>query len=217
MGTPNQAEYERNERRQAAIEEQRINKEPLGDRQEAREAFREAMADDPAVVAERISCLIDGDYGLGQMLAAKEVVVNPRLNREAILTQMIGVFEWGCPRVMGTGAWKKLTPAQKKSLSAAVAVVVDGPGLYVTNRFTESMIHSRVADHPKPFATYEQAEDFAVDRYRHLLSLSLHYLLPVIVIASQSRRGAEWNQGDVLWIDGKSTGPVVDPRQQSLF
>ena len=126
MGIPSQAEYGRNERRSADIFEQRINKSPLRDRQEARAAFLEAMATDPATVAERISWLIDGHYGYGEMLAARQVVASPRMNHEAGLTQLVAVFEWQCPRVMAVDAWKKLTPAQKKALSAAVAVVVEG-------------------------------------------------------------------------------------------
>jgi len=124
MGIPSQAEYERNERTRAYNDEQRINRAPLGDRKAARDAFHEAMAEDPATVAERISWLLDGNYGYGQMQAAKEVVANKRLNREAILTQLVAVHEWQCPRDMARAAWTKLTPAQKKALSAAVAVVV---------------------------------------------------------------------------------------------
>lgn len=93
----------------------------------------------------------------------------------------------------------------------------DGPGLYVTNGFTGSAYRRRVADHPRPFAHYEEAEEFALGRLRYLMGLSLEYLLPVLVISSQSRHEAEAGAGDVLWADGRSTGPAVDPRQESLF
>jgi hypothetical protein len=121
---PSQAEYERNERSRAYADEQRINKASLGDRKAARDAFHEAMAEDPATVAERISWLLDGNYGFGQMMVAKEAVTAKRMNREALLTQSVGVFEWQCPRDMSRAAWTKLTPAQKKALSTAVAVVI---------------------------------------------------------------------------------------------
>jgi hypothetical protein len=93
----------------------------------------------------------------------------------------------------------------------------DGPGLYVTNGFTGSAYRTRVADHPGPFPSYEQAEEFALGRFRHLMGLSLDYLLPVLVIQANSRHEAEAGSGDVLWADGKATGPAVDPRQTSLF
>lgn len=121
---PSQAEYELNERSRVYKEEQRLEKEPLSDRKAARDAFHEAMAEDPATVAERISWILAGNFGYGQMVVAKETVANKRMNREAMLTQMAGVFEWNCPRTMCRDAWTKLTPAQKKALSAAVAVVI---------------------------------------------------------------------------------------------
>jgi hypothetical protein len=46
---------------------------------------------------------------------------------------------------------------------------------------------------------------------------SFDYLLPVVVIESRSRYEAEANEGNVLWIDGRSKGPTVDPRQTNLF
>jgi hypothetical protein len=93
----------------------------------------------------------------------------------------------------------------------------DGPGFYVTNGFTGSTIASRVADHPKPFATYEQAEDLADKKYREFVRYRFNYLLPVLVIEAASRGDAEEGRGDVLWVDGRSKGPAVDPRQQNLF
>ncbi len=125
MPIPSQAEYESNERLRAIRDESRIEKAPLADRKEAQAAFYEAMATDPAIVAERISWLIDGNYGYGQMQMAKQVVGSPRMNREAALTQLVAVFEWQCPRRMAIDAWKKLTGPQKKALSAAIAVVIN--------------------------------------------------------------------------------------------
>ena len=117
-------EYESNELRRARVDEQHIDQAPLSERKEAREAFHRDMAAAPEIVAERIGWMLDGNYGYGQMLMAKQILAAKRMNREAALTQLISVFEWQCPRRMGVEAWKTLTPAQKKSLSAAVAVVI---------------------------------------------------------------------------------------------
>jgi len=89
----------------------------------------------------------------------------------------------------------------------------------VTNGYTGgSVLRGRIADHPKPFATYEEAEEFAAGKYhRFTVEYSFHYLLPVVVILAESRGDAEQNAGDVLWIDGKYKGPPVDPRQMPLF
>lgn len=125
MPIPSQAEYETNERMRAFRDEQYIEKAPLTDRKEGQANFYHAMSTDPAVVAERISWLIAGNYGYGQMQMAKQVVGSPRMNREAALTQLVAVFEWQCPRRMAIDAWKKLTGPQKKALSAAIAVVIN--------------------------------------------------------------------------------------------
>lgn len=89
----------------------------------------------------------------------------------------------------------------------------DGPGFYVTNGFVGSATRTRIADHPKPFDTYEKAEEFATRRLQNFMEFSFDYLLPVIVIQATSRGSAEDMRGDVLWINGQSKGPAVDPRQ----
>jgi hypothetical protein len=124
MPTPSQAEYESRMFREAAAREREVDRAPLSDRREAQREFLSAMATDPAVVAERIGWLVDGNYGYGEMQLARRVVANPRMNRESALTQLVAVYEWQCPRRMAVEAWKKLTRPQKEELSEAVAVVV---------------------------------------------------------------------------------------------
>jgi len=119
-----QQEYEQNELRAAWRHEQQVDAAPLGDRKDAQREFLEAMRDRPAVVGERIGWLVDGNYGYGAMLKAKQVVASPRMNRRAALVQSVAVFEWQCPRRMAADAWKKLTPRQKKLLDDVVDVVV---------------------------------------------------------------------------------------------
>jgi len=124
MSIPSQAEYESNELAMARRDEERINAEPLNERKECQAAFLDAMATDPALIAERIGWLIDGNYGYGPMLLAKRIVASPRVNRVAALSQLICVFEWRCPRTMGIAAWKKLTKAQQRALDAAIETVI---------------------------------------------------------------------------------------------
>jgi hypothetical protein len=119
-----QQQYEARSLREAAAHEREIDSAPLADRKEAQAAFLEVIRDDPALVAERISWLIDGNYGYGEMLKAKQVVAMPRSNRIAALTQLIAVYEWMTPRSMAVAAWKKLTNAQKQELDRMVEVVI---------------------------------------------------------------------------------------------
>jgi len=118
-------EYGRRSLMEAYHHQQEVEKAPLSERQEARAAFQEAMATDPALVAERIGWMIDGNYGQGEMLKAKQIVASPRMNRRAALTHLVGVYEWKCPGNFAVDAWKKLNSGQKQALDAAVDVVIE--------------------------------------------------------------------------------------------
>jgi hypothetical protein len=124
MPIPTQAQYEQNELSLAVRDEELINQAPLSERKECQANFLEAMATDPAVVAERIGWMLDGNYGYGQMLMAKRIVASPRMNRVAALSQLACVFEWRCPRAMGVAAWKKLTKTQQRDLESAIETVI---------------------------------------------------------------------------------------------
>ncbi len=119
-GTPSQAQYESRERAEFNQLVRSKDKESLTERQEARDEFLGAMAERPGTVGERIEWLLDGNYGYGGMLIAKEVIANKRMNREAWLVGHVGAIDWNCPIAFGLGAWKKLSKAQKDALSAAV-------------------------------------------------------------------------------------------------
>ena len=119
-GAPSQAEYERRELTEARNKLTALRRAPLADRKEAQAAFFEAMRDDPKLVAERLGWLLNGSYGYGSMLMAKQVLASPRMNRSAALTQMVGAFEWMTPEDMVRAAWKKLSASEKAALERAV-------------------------------------------------------------------------------------------------
>lgn len=119
-----QAEYERRELREADQRLAAVERAPLPHRKEAAAEFLAAMRDDPALVAQRVGWLLDGNYGYGSMLMAKRVLGSPRTNRSAALTQMVGAFEWSSPSAMTRAAWKKLTKSQQAALERAVQAVI---------------------------------------------------------------------------------------------
>jgi len=124
MGIPSQHEYEQREIRAAQAQRAAVQRAPLRDRKEAQLAFFEAMRDDPALVAERLGWLLDGNYGYGAMMLAQTVLRQPRMNRQAALTQMIGVYEWQCPEDMTRAAWKRLSPGEAAALGREVRVAI---------------------------------------------------------------------------------------------
>lgn len=117
---PGQAEYERRELASAHRKLDDLRRAPLADRKEAQAEFLAAMRDNPEIVGERIGWLLGGNYGYGEMLLAKRVLGNPRLNRSAALTQMIGAYEWQVPEEMSRAAWKKLSSSEQTRLESVV-------------------------------------------------------------------------------------------------
>lgn len=102
-----------------------VEKAPLAERKEGAAEFARAMASEPRLVAERASWLLDGNYGYGSMLKAKQFMAS-RGNKEAWLVGHVGAIEWHSPMRMTQAAWKKLTPAQKQALSHAIKAVIHG-------------------------------------------------------------------------------------------
>jgi hypothetical protein len=124
MGIPGQHEYEQREIRAAHAQQLAVQRAPLVDRKEAQLAFFKAMRDDPGLIAERIGWLLEGNYGYGQMLLAKRILQSPRMNRQAALVQMIGVFEWQSPEDMTRSAWKRLSPGEQAALGREVRAAI---------------------------------------------------------------------------------------------
>ena len=122
-GVPSQADYERRERAEALRRLEEIRRQPLSDRKEAQATFLEALRK-PDLVAERLGWLLEGNYGHGAMLMAKQVLNSPRMNRSAALTQMVGAFEWMTPSDMARAAWNKLSAREKAALETAVRAAI---------------------------------------------------------------------------------------------
>lgn len=118
------AEYEQDERRRFLAGLERVEKAPLSERQEGRDAWVEALQA-PEFVAERIGWLLNGSYGQGSYAAALQVIGSPRMNVQAWLGQTIAAIEWHCPANFARAAWCKLTDDQKKTLADLIQKEID--------------------------------------------------------------------------------------------
>jgi len=116
---PTQAEYEHREAVEFHRQLKDAEKGTLSERRHAAMQFAEHLAHDPALVAERIGWLVDGNYGYGAYKAAERVLAG-RGNKEAWLVQTIGALEWQVPPRMTVQIWKKLSPAQREKLHKAI-------------------------------------------------------------------------------------------------
>jgi hypothetical protein len=119
---PSQAAYEQNELAAARRHEQEVDGSPLAERKENQANFLWAMRERPDIVAEQVDWLLEGNYGYGAKLMAFQAT--SRMNRPALFTQLIAVYEWMCPRRMAVDAWKKLSAGEKARLQAAVESVI---------------------------------------------------------------------------------------------
>lgn len=102
-----------------------LDRAPLAERKEACAELTDAMANRPAIVAERLDWLLAGHYGRGEYERAWMALgAGGRSNREANLMQLVAMYEWSCPSAMTRKAWKDLTTAQKGALSSALVEVM---------------------------------------------------------------------------------------------
>jgi hypothetical protein len=115
--------YEQRELADAARNEREIERAPLAERKEAQRAFFQAIKHSPEIIAERVSWLLEGQYGMGPMLQAHNVT--KRMNRPAAYCQIIAVLDHNCPRVMAVAAWKKLTAKEQTKLQQLVETAIE--------------------------------------------------------------------------------------------
>lgn len=102
-------------------------KQSLTDRKEAKATWFEALTKYPDLIPQRIDWLINGSYGYGEMLLAKEVLARTRSNRVAALAQLIACFEWGCDAASARSAFRQLTPEQQARVNNSIQAVIDKP------------------------------------------------------------------------------------------
>ena len=124
--------YENRELAEARRTETAVDKAPLADRKEAQTEFLESMRSRPDWVAEQVGWMLEGNYGYGPMLIARNVT--KRMNRPALWTQLVAVYNWQCPRAMAIAAWKKLSKREQAVLQEHLEQVADEYDQAVANQ-----------------------------------------------------------------------------------
>jgi hypothetical protein len=112
--------YETNERALYHKQLTRNESAPLAERKEAFADFASLLRD-PSALAVRVGFLLDGNYGYGSYVIAKEVVANKRLNRAAILSQMVAALECFCPGNYARKAYLALNADEKAAVDSVFA------------------------------------------------------------------------------------------------
>jgi hypothetical protein len=122
----NERAYDEAEAQALARQLANVESAPLADRQAARQAYHEAMRDDPDVVAERVEWLLNGSYGYGACVRAKAIKgAGRQANRVAQIGQLIAALEWQCPTGFACQAWNRLQASERERINAAVARAIE--------------------------------------------------------------------------------------------
>lgn len=130
--TPSQSEYHAREMRSMQAQLAANETAPLPDRKAATQEAFLVMRDNPALIADRIGWLFNGDYGYGAQHKAKQIIGSPRMNRVAALTQLLMALDHNTPMTGSIQAWKRLTPVQQKNLKDLIEMELAG-SRYATN------------------------------------------------------------------------------------
>ena len=121
---PSQAEYELNERGLFNAQIAAVEKSPLPDRKEGEKDFREAL-EIPGRMAERAEWILNGSYGFGAQLIAREVAANRRMNRAAWFGQVIAALDHGCPQAFAARAWLALPKMRQAQVNAEIIQAIE--------------------------------------------------------------------------------------------
>jgi len=121
---PTQYEYETNERARFNSDLRNVESAPLAHRKEGMKDFAESLTVDFRM-AERAEWILNGSYGFGCYLVAKEVAENKRMNRAAWFGQVIAALDHNCPADMARKAFLALPKEQQVKINAEIIKAID--------------------------------------------------------------------------------------------
>lgn len=121
----NNAEYERIEAARLRKDLQDIERAPLADRREAKEALVYSLKYEREVIIDRLDWLLNGTYGKGAYDAAHAIRQNKRMNRAAAIFQLLAALEWRCSAPMTRAAWLALPAKDGAALNLALVKALD--------------------------------------------------------------------------------------------
>lgn len=102
-----QQAYENRERGMLNAEIDRLEKLPLAERREGREAWASAMTHGWPAIRERVTWLLHGHYGYGAMAEAhRALTAGHGTNYNARIGQLVAALEWSCAPSEARKAWK---------------------------------------------------------------------------------------------------------------
>jgi hypothetical protein len=96
-----------------------LRKAPLAERKEAMQDYIEALQI-PGRMIERTEWLLNGGYGMGAYLNARDVKASKLMNRAAWFSQTIAALDHNCPPEMARKAFLSLPKSEQDRLNAEI-------------------------------------------------------------------------------------------------
>jgi len=114
-------EYELAEKNKTARRLAEIERTSGAERKAAYQDMQQALTDCPSIIQDRLSWLLDGTYGHGEMLRALEVIdLSGRANKPAQLMTLFCAFEFGVKGADVRKFFKSLTPDVQTALTDGI-------------------------------------------------------------------------------------------------
>ena len=103
-----------------------IEKAPLSERREGREDYLRGLRDNPDIIAERVTWILNGAYGYAEQFRAKYILENCKRKSAVVqLAYLVAAFDDSCPQVFAAQAFKKLMPEQQEKINNLIAQEVE--------------------------------------------------------------------------------------------
>ena len=117
--------YEQREIEKINNQMNNLSHEPLHIRKQSRADYAEIMRDNPDLVVEGIGDMLRGDYDEGAYIICKNIIANPRMNRIAALSAMIGSLKWQCSALDCRKAYLSLNKDEQDTINAKIQTLID--------------------------------------------------------------------------------------------
>lgn len=118
-------EYEARELDRHRRDMARLTSQPHQEKLDAMQDWRNYMADDLLYIRRATENILAGNYGIAPMLIARKAAPNKRMNRAAVIGQLIAALDCSCPGNKARQAWNMLDVDQQESVNATIMEAVN--------------------------------------------------------------------------------------------
>ena len=124
MTIPTQEQYEDREITMFFKKIEDVKRLPIAERRENRERMLDHLSGDLKHFGDSVSWLIEGSYGFGAQLKAKQALENKRFNRRAWLFNHVALIEYQIDSSMASRVWNSLAKEAQDQINMCLDDVI---------------------------------------------------------------------------------------------